>query len=144
MTAVNAVLKNQGLPFSYILLGIWLQKYTWSAFLINTFYYVFLALFPTTCLNTLCSFPDFFLSKSPKAYDKDEMELGSNSKLKLLIILSLALIRDENYFLKWYPVNGQNSFLIKSVRRKCWVLPCGLISINGSWNGFSVGLWSKS
>lgn len=40
-------------------------------------------------------------------------------------------------------MNGQNSCLINSVRRKCWVLPCGLICINGSQNGFSVGLCSK-
>lgn len=33
-------------------------------------------------------------------------------------------------FFKWYPMNGQNSFLINSVERKCWVLSCGLICIN--------------
>lgn len=87
------------------------------------------------CLNILCSFPDF-LKHIPKANDKDEIELGSNSKLKILIVLSLAFITDEDYFLKWYPVNSQNTLLINSVRRKCWVLPCGLICINGSCNVF--------
>lgn len=38
-------------------------------------------------------------------------------------------------------MSGQ--FLINSVRRKCWVLPYGLIYINGSWNGLSVGLCNK-
>lgn len=94
------------------------------------------------CLNIPCSFPDF-LKHIPKANDKDEIELGSSSKLKFLIVLSLAFIRDQDYFLKWYPVNSQNSFLINSVRRKSWVLPFGLICINGSCNGFSVGFCSK-
>lgn len=95
------------------------------------------------CLNILRSFPDLFLSKSPKADDRDEIELGSNNKLKILIVLSWAFIRDEDYFLKWYPIIGQNSFLVNSARRKCWVRPHGLICINGPWNGFSAGLCGK-